>query len=202
MSSIPIRKVSINRSTGRLPFTAPLPVHHIIHPEDPRHSARLGLLADDSGRPVTELWRRKIRWSPNFPHVFSVGVAGEEELIVPPCPTAFTQRTLRRVLEGVVFPIILPNSDETFWVEHKETVEQHLILSSEFVQFENIVIVITAGNCVVQSSCNWRGCSTAYAQYALYHQWMASGWPPKNEPTKGDKSGESEVKRNLIIPVD
>ena len=118
---------------GRFPFTTPLLAHHIVHPEDPRHSTHLRLLTVDSGRPTGELWGRTIRWRPNPPHVFSFGVAGEEELVVPPRPTALAQRAFGRVLEAVELPIELPNGDEPFRVYREETVVDDLVLSSELV---------------------------------------------------------------------
>jgi len=188
---MPVRNVSINRSMGRHPFTTPSLAHHIVHPQDPRHSTRLRLLAIDSGRPIGELRRRTIRWCPNPPHVFSFGVTGEEELVVPPHPTALAQRAFRCVLKAVESPIELPNGDEPFWVNREETVEDHLVLSSELVQFEGVVVVITvvAGHSAIARL--RRGIT--YAQYILYHQWMTSGRPPKNEPTKENRfswSGE------------
>ena len=140
-----MRNVNINRSTGRLPFTPPFPVHHVVHPEDLRHSALVRLLTIDSGRPIGELRRRAVRRCPYPPHVFLFRVAGEEELIVPPHPTAPAQRAPGRVLEAFEFRINLPNGDEAFWVNREDAAEHHLILSSELVQFEDIVVVI-AGN--------------------------------------------------------
>ena len=84
-----------------------------------------------------------IRRCPNLPHVFSVGGAGDEELVIPPGPAALTQRTLGRVFEGLVLPVVLPDGDETCWVQHEETVEHDLVLPGELVQLEDVVIVIT-----------------------------------------------------------
>ena len=75
--------------------------------------------------------------------MFSFGGASEEKLVIPPLLTALAQRTLGRVLVCVVLPIVLPNGDDTFWEKHEETVVHNYILSSELVQFEDIVIVVT-----------------------------------------------------------
>lgn len=70
-------------------------------------------------------------------------VAGEEELIVPPWPATFAQWTLGGALEELVSPIVLPDSDEPFRVQHEKAVVDNLILPCELVQFEDVIVVIT-----------------------------------------------------------
>lgn len=70
-------------------------------------------------------------------------VAGNEELVVPPRPTAFAQWTLGRVLEEFVSLIVLPDGDKPFWVQHEEAVVNNLILSCKLFQFEDVIVVVT-----------------------------------------------------------
>jgi hypothetical protein len=126
-----------------LPFISPLEAHHIFHPEGPRNSTCLRLHSIGGWRSIRELGGSAVRRCPNTPHIFSLLIAGEEKLVVPPGPTAFAQRTVGRALEELVLPIVLPDCDETFWVQHEEAVVYHLVLSGELVQFEGIIIVIT-----------------------------------------------------------
>ena len=137
--SISVRNVNVNRSVGRFPLAAPYPVQYVIHPEDPCHSTHI---TTGNGEPANEIWRPAVRWCPNLPHALSVGIAGEEELVVPPRPATLAQRTIGRVLELLVLPVELPNGDETFREEHEEAVEHYLVLSSKLVQFEDIVVVV------------------------------------------------------------
>jgi len=75
--------------------------------------------------------------------MFSLFVAGEEELVVPPWSTAFAQWAVGGVLEELVFPIVLPDGDEPLWVQHEEAVENDLILSCKLVEFEDVIVVIS-----------------------------------------------------------
>ena len=129
--------------------------------------------------------------------MFSLLVAGEEELVVPPWPTAFAQWTLGRALEELVIPIVLPDGDEPFWVQREEAVIDDLILSCKLVQFEDVIVMITVVFKKFEMPVQNEGgekCDT-HAQYVLYHQLMTFGRPPKKEPrVEGEQHEPGETK--------